>query len=293
MRFLSVFTIAAAIFVLSAASGSAGYGQDRQDANLETPGTSKTLTLPVPASNSRVISLGEAVDPQTGEVVEGYAFLHPKKGAARPDGVGQDRPPKDDGEEPAPTSNCWEPLARSAVWKTVEPWLVDPANTAGLDENYVFNRLTGDIAKWEDATDGVMDGAISADILGDGAVATGLVADSSSPDGLNEVLFGNIEEPGVIAVTIVWGVFGGPPKNRHLAEWDMVFEQADFAWSANGAADAMDFENIATHELGHSIGLGHPDSICTEETMYAYASLGETKKRDLNLGDITGTNSIY
>jgi hypothetical protein len=73
----------------------------------------------------------------------------------------------------------------------------------------------------------------------------------------------------------------------------MVFDQDDFAWSADGAAGAMDFENIATHELGHSVGLGHPANTCLEETMYAYADFGETEKRDLNAGDIAGVNSMY
>ena len=55
----------------------------------------------------------------------------------------------------------------------------------------------------------------------------------------------------------------------------------------------MDFENIATHELGHSVGMGHPADECTEETMYRFASEGETKKRDLNAGDIAGVNQLY
>ena len=55
----------------------------------------------------------------------------------------------------------------------------------------------------------------------------------------------------------------------------------------------MDFENIATHELGHSIGMGHPSSECIEETMYAYADFGETKKRTLNTGDIEGISELY
>ncbi|MEK6868829.1 MAG: matrixin family metalloprotease, partial [Nanoarchaeota archaeon] len=63
--------------------------------------------------------------------------------------------------------------------------------------------------------------------------------------------------------------------------------------NSTGEAGKMDFENIATHELGHSVGMGHPDSTCTEETMYAYADYGETKKRDLNTGDTAGINSLY
>jgi hypothetical protein len=41
------------------------------------------------------------------------------------------------------------------------------------------------------------------------------------------------------------------------------------------------------------MGLGHPSGSCTEETMYAYASLGEVKKRDLNSGDVSGINGLY
>lgn len=76
-------------------------------------------------------------------------------------------------------------------------------------------------------------------------------------------------------------------------EWDQVYDDVDFDWSDNGEAGKMDFEEIATHELGHAVGLGHPEDSCTEETMYRYASLGETKKRDLNTGDIAGIATLY
>lgn len=56
----------------------------------------------------------------------------------------------------------------------------------------------------------------------------------------------------------------------------------------------MDFENIAVHELGHSIGLNDLySSSCLDQTMYGYAEFSETKKRDLNVGDITGTDKLY
>ena len=113
-------------------------------------------------------------------------------------------------------------------------------------------------------------------------------------DGKNEVYFGSISEPGAIAITIVWGYFRGPPGARELVEWDMVFDQQDFSWSSNGDANRMDFENIATHELGHAAGL---DDLytgeCAEQTMYGYAAEGETKKRTLEAGDIAGISELY
>ena len=56
----------------------------------------------------------------------------------------------------------------------------------------------------------------------------------------------------------------------------------------------MDFENIATHELGHSVGLADLyESKCSEMTMYGYADYGETKKQTLEDGDIKGIKEIY
>ena len=55
----------------------------------------------------------------------------------------------------------------------------------------------------------------------------------------------------------------------------------------------MDFENIATHELGHTVGMGHPSDYCTEETMFRFASAGETKKQTLEAGDIAGISKLY
>ena len=55
----------------------------------------------------------------------------------------------------------------------------------------------------------------------------------------------------------------------------------------------MDFDNIATHELGHSVGMADLYNTCTDETMYGYSTAGEIKKRDLNIGDINGINSLY
>lgn len=92
-----------------------------------------------------------------------------------------------------------------------------------------------------------------------------------------------------------WGIFSGPVKQRQLIEWDQVYNEVNFDWIADATTDPtkMDFENISTHEIGHAFGMGHPNSSCTEETMYAFATEGETKKRDLNSGDIAGISALY
>ncbi len=68
----------------------------------------------------------------------------------------------------------------------------------------------------------------------------------------------------------------------------------DFDWSLNGEAGKMDFENIDTHELGHSVGLYDLfTEACSEDTMYGFAATGETKKSTLEGGDITGIINLY
>ena len=258
--------------------------------DLTTPGTNRTLTLPAAADNSPVISLGSAVDPETGTVVEGYAIVHYKADFTHREGHAKGGKSGGNG-----AGACYGFLASGARWKTVEPWVVNASNTRGLDAAFVASNLAADIAKWEDAADGTVGDAGSVDILGVGSSTSDvLVADTSSPDGVNEVYFADVSSSGAIAVTIVWGYFSGPPFARELLEWDMIFDDVDFDWSPTGEASKMDFENIATHELGHSVGLGDLyNSGCSEETMYGYAAFGEIKKRDLNSGDIAGVSKLY
>ncbi len=221
-----------------------------------------------------IFSLGSSVD-KDGRNVEGYLLYHHREGHNRGGDTGN-----------GTVGSCFNFLASGAKWKNVEPWIVNPNNSEDLNETFVFYNLNLDIQKWENES--------GVNILGEGESTSGfLSADTSSPDGVNEIYFGSITDSGAIAVTIVWGIFRGPPSQRELVEWDMVFDEVDFDWSSSGEAGKMDFENIATHEIGHSTGMGHPDNSCTEETMYAFAEFGEIKKRDLHTGDKAGISNLY
>ncbi len=277
------FLILVALFLLSAA-GPALAALNLQVAHLNTPGTDRTLILPPAADNSPVISLGTAVDPQSGKLVSGYAIVHPKKSPAKPSWAGG-----------AGGTKCYGFFAKGAKWKSVEPWIVNPSNTSGLSTSFVLSNLGFDIDKWEDATDGVVGNIAGVNILGDGSSTSSIiVADTVTPDGNNEVYFADISSSSTIAVTIIWGIFGGPISGRELVEWDQVYDDVDFNWSGSGQAGKMDFENIATHELGHSVGLSDLyNSDCSEQTMYGYAGTGEIKKQTLESGDITGISTLY
>jgi predicted Zn-dependent protease len=56
----------------------------------------------------------------------------------------------------------------------------------------------------------------------------------------------------------------------------------------------MDLQNIATHELGHAVGMADIYTTSSQEvTMYGYSTEGETKKRSLETPDIIGLEKMY
>ncbi len=198
--------------------------------------------------------------------LERRVFIHYRRGFAKPEGRGK---PTKNG-----TSECFSFLAKGASWKTVEPYR---------------STFPVPVRMWE----------FNNEIFGDGEenVAPDDIEEFTGDlDDINTAQFGPYNNSNVIAVTVVWGVFGGPPRNRGLVEWDLLMNDS-FDWGDlnpnNPDPNVMDRENVATHELGHAAGLGHPPNECTDETMYAFASAGEIKKRDLNAGDIAGILALY
>lgn len=269
MKNLAIFVLIAGVLLLGILSNS----------QLANAASNKKISIPKHALEIApgIYHLGQSKNID-GKIVEGIMIIDYKKEKAKPDGVGGGKNPK---------SSCYSFLASGAKWKTQEPWLIDTSNNEGLDGAFLLSNTDANIKKWEDAGAG--------DVFGTGTIASGLAADELSPDGLNEVLFGSADDPNTIAVTIVWGIFSGPVKQRQLVEWDQVYNEANFDWTQDALSDPtkMDFENISTHEIGHAFGMGHPSSSCVDETMYAYSTEGETKKRDLNSGDIAGINALY
>ena len=222
-----------------------------------------------------VFGLGSAQDID-GRMVEGFLFVNNKREDVKPTWAGGAKV-RDD--------SCYKFMVKGAQWKVAEEYItgagIDTALTATSLETWdseVSSNIFG-----ERNVDGVVDGA-----------------DELSPDGKNEVEFADLGPSNTIAYTIVWGTFTGSPASRELVEWDMVFN-ADYNFGDAGDTDEnnlgdtsmMDYQNIAIHELGHALGLGHPGDTCTEETMFRFASYGETKKRTLGTGDIVGVNALY
>jgi hypothetical protein len=106
----------------------------------------------------------------------------------------------------------------------------------------------------------------------------------------NAISFGDYEDSGVIAVTSIWYTRRG----KQIVEFDILFD-TDYTWGdATINPEIMDLQNIATHELGHGVGLGDIYSdTCNKVTMYGYSWNGDIQKRDLEPADITGLQALY
>ena len=255
------------------------------------PKAAEMTTVSIP-QNAKKIGPGVydlGVQIHNGKLVQGTLFVFSDEQFAKPDGnPGKGNKGGGGGEE---TSTCFSYITKGAKWRTEEPWNVSTTNAPASIINNVIPILEGAVNEWEDPE---QDGEDLHSIIA--PRDSNIVVDATSFGTMNEqneVAFGDIENTGVIAATWVWRTISGPPQARYIAEWDQLYDVVSFAWSLNGASGTMDFDNIATHELGHSVGMGHPDSTCTLETMYAYADYTEIIKRDLYTGDIAGVNGLY
>lgn len=225
------------------------------------------------------VSVKKIIEPKTvrladGRIAEKQVNIFYKEGFSHVSG-----PPVGKGK-------CFDFFAKGAIWKNTEDYIVNPTNSDGLSVSFVTSTIATSVNTW--------DSQVGFNIFGTGSEDSTAIPILDSPDDDNIVIFGTINNANIIAVTVVWGVFSAPPPFNELIAWDIVFNDAHFAFgNADTTSDVMDLENIATHEVGHALGLAHPKDNCHDETMFASAGLDEIKKRTLNPGDIKGINHLY
>jgi hypothetical protein len=185
------------------------------------------------------------------------------------------------------TANCSNAGAESGNY-TYTGWKIAAPRTAHLNPGTVPGYLGGvttalqaSWSAWE------VDAAVPHVTL----ATNGTVAKYTA-NRLYDVLWGRTG--GSLATTYTW------QWNDGLIESDTVFNLKYRWWKGpsegdgcyEGAGNVYDVANIATHEFGHSYGLGHPSS-ARFETMYAYGYSGETLKRSPASGDRNGVSALY
>jgi hypothetical protein len=106
-------------------------------------------------------------------------------------------------------------------------------------------------------------------------------------DGINLVVFRNASSGSAIATTYWWS------SSSRILDADIVFWDGGFQFFAgsSGCSSGFYIEDIAAHEFGHALGLGH--SASASATMYPSVSSCNTSNRTLDADDIAGAQALY
>ena len=119
----------------------------------------------------------------------------------------------------------------------------------------------------------------------------GAVSDTATAhDYRNVVFFRDASNGGVIATTYSWW------SSTRMLDSDVVFWDGGFKFytGTSGCTTSVPsayIEDVATHELGHALGLGH--SSASDATMYSTYTMCTQTKRTLAADDIAGAKALY
>lgn len=106
-------------------------------------------------------------------------------------------------------------------------------------------------------------------------------------NGKNEVFFRNASNGSAIATTYSY-YSGSQIVDTDIVFWDQAFK---FFSGTSGCSSGLYIEDIATHEFGHALGLGHSD--VSGATMAASVSYCSQSPRSLAADDVAGIEAIY
>lgn len=91
---------------------------------------------------------------------------------------------------------------------------------------------------------------------------------------------------GIVALTPVWFA-----SNGVISDADVLFNGADFSFTTSGESNRFDVQDVATHELGHLLGLDH--SGWGGATMYPYVDPAVILHRSISADDERGLRDAY
>jgi len=177
------------------------------------------------------------------------------------------------------SGTCWGTFA---TWNSNTPvkYVINPKNRQSLSTTFITSAISTSAETWDTATDTE---------LFSNTYTVNPIVRYGRFDGKNAIVFGSTSS-GTIAVTSIWYY----TVSKEIVEFDILFNTF-YKWgNADITPSVMDLQNIATHELGHGVGLNDMyNADCNQVTMYGYGSYGETIKRTLEPYDVEGLLSLY
>jgi Matrixin len=156
------------------------------------------------------------------------------------------------------------------------PFYVNPAN-ADVSQNAAISALQTGMNVWNTQSGTPFRFSYAGQV---GTTSIGF-------DKKNVMVFRKVTNGGAIASTYAWA------QNGYLVDTDIIFWDGGFKFftGSGGCSGGVYVEDIAAHELGHSMGLSH--SSVSEATMYGSYSTCSMAKRTLASDDIAGAKKLY
>ncbi len=164
-------------------------------------------------------------------------------------------------------------------------------SSAGSDDlpfNEVESALAASFQAWEDIPTSLI------------AFARGpnLSVTPGSSNGVLEVYWqengtttnDGINLAGALAVSRLTTYTSGP-RTGEIIDASLVFNGNQFKWANDGRSDAADIREVATHEIGHLIGISH--SPVGGATMFPRSGLGRIQSRTLASDDTIAASVAY
>lgn len=193
------------------------------------------------------------------------------------------------GTDCGPNSNSFKTIKGGLRWKSFPvPYAI---STEGLHQDV--------------NADGIVDSTDSAAAKQAVANAFGTWDAENHPPGL---MFAESLSP---KIAVGWSFIDGPggtlaiasvshsAATKEIKGVSITYDSGD-SWRVYGGLSctsqgaAFDIEDIASHEIGHAIGLAHVSKAGDAAlTMYPTAGQGETHKRTLGTGDKKGVDALY
>ncbi len=105
---------------------------------------------------------------------------------------------------------------------------------------------------------------------------------TTTPDGLNLA--------GALAISRLTTIISGP-RTGEIIDASLVFNGNQYQWATDGRGNAADIAEVATHEIGHILGLSH--SPVGGATMFPRSGIGRIGGRTLATDDQIAVSVVY